>query len=40
MKRNKKNIVKITKIDKYINDATISFDEDAEMEEVEQEIGE
>lgn len=40
MKRNKKNIIKITKIDKYINDATISFGENAEMEEAEQEIGE
>lgn len=39
MKRNKKNIVKITKIDKHISDATISFDEDAEMEEAEQETG-
>lgn len=39
MKRNKKNIVKITKIDKYINNATISFGENAEMEEAEQEIG-
>lgn len=40
MKRNKKNIVKITKIDKYISNATISFDENAELEEAEQEIGE
>lgn len=39
MKRNKKNIVKITKIDKHTSDATISFGEDAEMEEAEQEIG-
>ena len=39
MRRNKKNIIKITKIDKFINNATISFGENAEMEEAEQEIG-
>ena len=39
MKRNKKNIVKIVKIDEHIGDATISFGEEAEMEESEQEIG-
>jgi len=39
MKRNKKNIVKIVKIGEHIGDATISFEEDAEMEEAEQELG-
>ena len=39
MKRNKKNIIKIVKIDEHIGDATISFGEEAEMEESEQEIG-
>ncbi len=39
MKRNKKNIIRIVKIDEHIGDATISFGEDAEMEEAEQEIG-
>lgn len=38
MKRNKKNIIKIVKIDEHIGDATISFGEEAEMEESEQEI--
>ena len=38
-KRNKKNIIKIVKIDEHIGDATISFGEEAEMEESEQEIG-
>lgn len=39
MKRNRKNIVKIVKIGEHIGDATISFEEDVEMEEAEQEIG-
>ena len=39
MKRNKKNIIKIVKIDEHIGYATISFGEEAEMEESEQEIG-
>lgn len=39
MKRNKKNIVKIVKIDEHLSDATLSFGEDTEMEEAEQELG-
>ena len=34
-----KNIVKIVKIDEHIGDATISFGEEAEMEESAQELG-
>lgn len=39
MKRNKKNIVNIVKINKHTGEAAISFDENTEMEEAGQEIG-
>lgn len=39
MKRNKRNIVKIVKIDKHMSDATLSFEETSEMKEAEQELG-